>query len=101
MCPWYLIEYNLGISEKLYRYITDTYSNNGKNIISFDREGNYTKITMFATDQSEIDTIQSDIGQRLVEVSEILSKITIMKTHKYNVIGKVIVFKTHSYNMEA
>jgi len=99
--PWYLIEFNFGISDKLAKYITDTYSNNGKNIISFEREGNYTRISAFANNQTQINNALTDLRNRLVEVREILTQFTTLKTHKYNVIKKFTVLKTHIFMTEA
>ena len=69
--PWYKIELNLGISDKLFRYITDTYSNNGENIKSFLREENYTKIIAFAPSLAAVNNALADIRTRLVEVEKI------------------------------
>lgn len=67
--PWYLIEFNVGISDKLAKYITDTYSNSGENIKSFERQGNYTKIVAFAPGPVAINNALLDIRTRLVEVT--------------------------------
>lgn len=98
--PWYTIEINLGISDKLAKYITDTYSNQGQNIKSFEREGNYTKITAFANNQTQVNAALTDIRTRLVEVHEILARITEFKTHKFNIAILVSALRTHKYNVE-
>ena len=99
--PWYLIELNVGISDKLAKYITDTYSNQGKNIISFEKQGNYTKIVAFANNQTQVNNALQDIRTRLAEVSEILTRIIILKTHKYNIIERIELIKTHIFVVEA
>lgn len=100
MCPWYLIELNVGISDKLAKYIVDTYSNQGKNIIAFEREGNYTKITAFANNQTQVNNALTDIRNRLAEVREILTTITVFKTHKYNILKAFRSLKTHIFVVE-
>jgi hypothetical protein len=67
--PWYLIELNVGISDKLAAYIQATYGSTG-NIRVFERQGNYTKIIAFANGQAAINTAINDIRTRIVEVNE-------------------------------
>lgn len=69
--PWYKIEINLGISDKLAKYILETYSGDAHaNIPVFDRSGNYTKIIAFAPSLAAINNALTDIRTRLVEVEE-------------------------------
>jgi hypothetical protein len=68
--PWYKIELNLGISDKLANYIMTTYGNEGQNIAIFERTGNYTKIIAFANSLAAINTALTDIRNHLVEVEE-------------------------------
>jgi len=70
--PWYKIELNVGISDKLADYIYNTYGNAGQNIRTFERIGNYTKIIAFANTLAGINTAMNDIRTRLVEVEEIV-----------------------------
>jgi hypothetical protein len=70
MCPWYQIELNVGISDKLANYIVTTYGGAGQAIKVFQRSGNYTKIIAFANNQSAINQALNDIRTRLVEVQE-------------------------------
>ena len=69
--PWYKIELNVGISDKLARYILTTYGGAGQTIKVFDRQGNYTKIIAFAATQAGVNTALNDIRTRIVEVEEI------------------------------
>lgn len=68
--PWYKIELNLGISDKLAEYIMTTYGSTG-NIKVFERQGNYTKIIAFAVGPAAIATALNDLKNRLAEVTEI------------------------------
>jgi len=70
--PWYKIELNVGISDKLADYIVTTYGNAGQNIRTFERIGNYTKIIAFANSLAAINAALNDIRTRLVEVEEIV-----------------------------
>jgi hypothetical protein len=69
--PWYKIEINVGISDKLARYISQTYGGSGQNIKIFERQGNYTKIIANAVSQAAVNTALNDIRTRIVEVTEI------------------------------
>lgn len=69
--PWYLIELNLGISDKLASYIMTTYGTTG-NIKVFERQGNYTKIIAFAVSQAAINVALNDLKNRLAEVTELV-----------------------------
>ena len=69
--PWYKIELNVGISDKLADYIQTTYGNNNQNIKVFERTGNYTKIIAFAGTLAGINNALSDIRTRIVEVAEL------------------------------
>ena len=68
--PWYKIELNVGISNKLADYIIATYGGAGQAIKIFERAGNYTKIIAFAGSQAGINNALADIRNRLVEVEE-------------------------------
>ena len=68
--PWYKIEFNIGISDKLAKYILDTYGGGGQTIKVFEREGNYTKIIAFAASQAGINNALQDLRTRIVEVEE-------------------------------
>ena len=68
--PWYKIELNVGISDKLANYIVTTYGGGGQTIKIFERAGNYTKIIAFAGSLAGINNALSDIRTRLVEVEE-------------------------------
>jgi hypothetical protein len=68
--PWYKVELNLGISNKLADYIVATYGGGGQNIKIFERAGNYTKIIAFAANITAINTALNDIRNHLVEVEE-------------------------------
>jgi hypothetical protein len=70
--PWYKIELNVGISDKLADYIIATYGNAGQNIRRFERTGNYTNIEAFANSLAAVNTALTDIRTRLVEVNEII-----------------------------
>jgi len=69
--PWYQIEINVGISDKLADYIRSTYGNNNQTIKLFERQGNYTKIIAFANTQAAVNTALNDIKSRIAEVIEI------------------------------
>lgn len=69
--PWYLVELNVGISDKLAEYIRTTYGNNNQNIPVFERKGNYTKIIAFAPSVAAINNALLDIRTRIAEVEEI------------------------------
>lgn len=69
--PWYKIELNVGISDKLANYIVQTYGGSGQTIKIFDRQGNYTKIIAFANSMGAVNNALTDIRTRLVEVEEI------------------------------
>lgn len=69
--PWYQIELNVGISDKLASYIVTTYGNNNQTIKVFERQGNYTKIIAFANTQAAINTALTDIRNRIAEVTEL------------------------------
>jgi hypothetical protein len=69
--PWYKIEFNIGISDKLANYILATYGGAGQNIKIFERQGNYTKIIAFAASQAGINNALNDLKSRLVEVTEV------------------------------
>lgn len=69
--PYYLIEINVGISDKLANYILATYDGVTNNIKVFEREGNYTKIIAFANSPAAINVALSDIKTRIAEVTEI------------------------------
>jgi hypothetical protein len=69
--PWYLIELNVGISDKLANYIQTTYGGTG-NIKIFERQGNYTKIIAFAVGQGAINTALTDIRTKIAEVTELV-----------------------------
>lgn len=69
--PWYKIEINVGISDKLAAYIHTTYGGTGHaNIPVFERKGNYTKIIAFAPSQAAINNALQDLRTHLVEVEE-------------------------------
>jgi hypothetical protein len=68
--PWYKIELNVGISNKLADYIVSTYGGAGQTIKIFERQGNYTKIIAFAASQAGINSALTDIRNRIVEVEE-------------------------------
>lgn len=68
--PWYKIEFNIGISDKLADYIKSTYGGSGQ-IKVFERQGNYTKIIAFANSQAAINTALNDLRTRIVEVEEV------------------------------
>ena len=68
--PYYLIELNVGISDKLANYIMTTYGGASGNIKRFERSGNYTKIIAFAATQTQINNALQDIRTRLAEVEE-------------------------------
>lgn len=67
--PYYLIELNIGISDKLANYIIATYGSTG-NIVKFERSGNYTKIIAFAPSQTAINNALNDLRTRIAEVQE-------------------------------
>jgi hypothetical protein len=69
--PYYLIELNVGISDKLADYIYATYSGVTNNIKRFERQGNYTRIIAFANSQAAVNVALNDIKTRLAEVTEI------------------------------
>jgi hypothetical protein len=69
--PWYKIEFNIGISDKLANYILTTYGGEGQTIRVFERQGNYTKIIAFANSQAAINTALNDLRARIVEVEEV------------------------------
>ena len=69
--PWYKIELNVGISDKLADYIINTYGNAGQNIAKFEKSGNYTKIYAFAPSQTAVNNALQDLRTRIVEVEEI------------------------------
>jgi hypothetical protein len=69
--PWYQIELNVGISDKLASYILTTYGNNNQTIKVFERQGNYTKIIAFASTLGAINTALTDIRNRIAEVTEL------------------------------
>jgi hypothetical protein len=69
--PWYKIELNVGISDKLASYIQTTYGGGGQTIKVFDRQGNYTKIIAFANSLAAVNAALTDIRNRLVEVIEV------------------------------
>jgi hypothetical protein len=69
--PWYKIEFNIGISDKLANYILTTYGGGGQTIKVFDRQGNYTKIIAFANSQAAVNTALQDLRTRIVEVEEV------------------------------
>lgn len=69
--PWYKIELNVGISDKLANYILDIYGNNNQTIKVFERTGNYTRIVAFATTQAAINNALTDIRSKIVEVEEL------------------------------
>jgi hypothetical protein len=69
--PWYKIEFNIGISDKLAQYILTTYGNGGQTIKVFERQGNYTKIIAFAGSQAGINAALNDLRARIVEVEEV------------------------------
>lgn len=66
--PYYKIELNLGISDKLADYITTTY---GANITKFERKGNYTLVIAYAETQTQINAALLDLRTRLAEVTEL------------------------------
>lgn len=66
--PYYKIELNVGISDKLADYIMTTY---GLNITKFERKGNYTIIIAYAETQQQINTALLDIRTRIAEVTEL------------------------------
>lgn len=68
--PWYKIEFNIGISDKLAKYILETYGGSGQTIKMFERQGNYTKIIAFANSQAAINAALNDLKNRIVEVEE-------------------------------
>ena len=68
--PWYKIELNIGISDKLANYITTTYGGPGV-IFSFERTGNYTKIIAQAPSQAAVNNALADLRTRLAEVEEV------------------------------
>ena len=69
--PWYKIEINLGISDKLANYIITRYGGVGHiNLPVFERRGNYTKIIAFAPSQAAVNNALQDLRTRLVEVEE-------------------------------
>jgi hypothetical protein len=68
--PWYKIELNVGISNKLADYIVSTYGGGGQTIKIFERQGNYTKIIAFAGSLAGINNALADIRNRIVEVEE-------------------------------
>lgn len=68
--PYYKIELNVGISDKLADYIMTTYGGATGNIKIFERTGNYTKIIAFAVSQTAINTALNDIRNRIAEVEE-------------------------------
>jgi hypothetical protein len=69
--PWYKIEINVGISDKLAQYILTTYGGGGQTIKVFERQGNYTKIIAFAASQAAVNNALQDLRTRIVEVEEI------------------------------
>lgn len=69
--PWYKIEFNIGISDKLAQYIMTTYGGAGQTIKVFERQGNYTKIIAFANSQAGINAALNDLRTRIVEVEEV------------------------------
>lgn len=69
--PWYKIEFNIGISDKLANYIMSTYGGGGQTIKVFERQGNYTKIIAFANSLAAINVALTDLRNRIVEVEEI------------------------------
>ena len=69
--PWYKIEFNIGISDKLAQYILTTYGGSGQTIKVFERQGNYTKIIAFANSQAAINNALQDLRTRIVEVEEV------------------------------
>lgn len=69
--PYYLIEINVGISDKLADYIKTTYSGPTNNIKVFERANNYTKIIAFANSQAAINVALNDIRTHIVDVTEI------------------------------
>jgi hypothetical protein len=68
--PWYKIELNVGISDKLANYISTTYGGGGQTIKIFERQGNYTKIIAFANSLAAVNAALTDIRNHLVEVEE-------------------------------
>jgi hypothetical protein len=68
--PWYKIELNVGISDKLAQYIQTTYGGAGQTIKIFERQGNYTKIIAFANSLAAVNNALTDIRNHLVEVEE-------------------------------
>ena len=69
--PWYQIELNVGISDKLAQYIMTTYGGAGQTIKVFQRQGNYTKIIAFAPTETAINNALQDVRTRIAEVQEI------------------------------
>jgi hypothetical protein len=69
--PWYLIELNVGISDKLANYILTTYGGGGQTIKVFQRQGNYTKIIAFAASQAAVNGALQDLRTKLAEVTEL------------------------------
>jgi hypothetical protein len=69
--PWFKIELNVGISDKLASYIHTTYGGGGQTIKIFERQGNYTKIIAFANSLAAVNGALTDIRNHLVEVEEI------------------------------
>jgi len=69
--PYYLIELNVGISDKLADYIKATYGGGTGNIKRFERQGNYTKIIAFANSLAAVNGALNDIRTRIAEVQEI------------------------------
>ena len=68
--PWYKIELNVGISDKLADYIVATYGPGG-NIWSIERATNYTKIIAQAPNQTAVNNALTDLRTRLAEVQEV------------------------------
>lgn len=68
--PWYKIELNVGISDKLADYIVTTYGGPGT-IFSFERQENYTKIIAQAPSQTAVNNALADLRTRLAEVEEV------------------------------
>ena len=68
--PWYKIELNVGISDKLSDYIMATYGAGG-NIYIIEKTGNYTKILAQAPSQTAVNNVLADLRTRLAEVEEI------------------------------
>lgn len=66
--PYYKIELNVGISDKLADYIMTTY---GLNITKFERKGNYTIVVAYAETQQGINVALNDIRTRIAEVTEL------------------------------